>query len=92
MNNNNNSNNMNNTFGLIDILTLISFLAQMKNMNDDEFTSMKNNSIIKAVADEIDKLHKENDNIIEYLKSVSENEKCIVEKLDIIIKFLERGL
>ena len=41
-----NNNLNNNGFGFIDILTLISFMAQMKNMRDDEISNLKNNSII----------------------------------------------
>ena len=84
-------NNENNNYGFLDMLTLISFFAQMKNMNDDELTSIKNNSIIKAISNEIDKLHKENDDIIQGLKKIDNDEKTLLNKLDIIINIL-RGL
>ena len=83
-------NNVNNSFGLIDILTVISFMAQMKNMNDDEITNFKNSSIIKAVANEIDKLHKENDDIINHLKKIDKDEEKLLGRLDIIIDLLRR--
>jgi hypothetical protein len=86
-------NNINNNgFGLIDILTVISFMAQMKNMNDDEITNLKNSSIIKAVANEIDKLHKENDDIINHLKKIDKDEEKLLDRLDIIIDLLRRRL
>ena len=90
--NNNNNNINNNGFGLVDILTVISFMAQMKNMNDDEITNLKNNSIIQAVANEIDKLHKENDDIIKGLKTIGKDEEKLLKKLDMIIDILERRL
>ena len=92
-NNNNNNNNINNNgFGLIDILTVISFMAQIKNMNDDEITNLKNSSIIKAVANEIDKLHRENDDIINHLKKIDKDEEKSLDSLDIIIDLLRRRL
>lgn len=87
-----NNNVNNNGFGLIDILTVISFMAQMKNMNDDEITNLKNSSIIKAVANEIDKLHKENDDIINHLKKIDKDEEKLLDSLDIIIDLLRRRL
>jgi len=89
---NNNNNINNNGFGLIDILTVISFIAQMKNMNDDEITNLKNSSIIKAVANEIDKLHKENDDIINHLKKIDKDEEKLLDSLNIIIDLLRRRL
>ena len=88
----NNNNNINKNFDMLDMLSLISFIAQMKNMNDDEKAALKNNSIIKAVADEIDKLHKENDDIITYLKQIDNDEQKIVKRLDTLITLIERRL
>lgn len=88
--NNNNNNITDNSFGFIDILTVISFMAQMKNMSDDEITNLKNSSIIKAVANEINKLHKENDDIINNLKKIDKDEEKLLDKLDIIIDLLRR--
>ena len=90
MNNNNNNDINNSSFGFIDILTVISFMAQMKNMSDDEVTNLKNSSIIKAVANEIDKLHKENDDIINHLKKIDKDEEKLLGRLDIIIDLLRR--
>ena len=67
-------------------------MAQMKNMSDDDKAALKNNSIIKAISDEIDKLHKENDDIISYLKAVDNDEQKILHRLDTLIAILERRL
>lgn len=87
-----NNNNALRNFDILDILSLVSFMAQMKNMSDDERAALKNNSIIKAVADEIDKLHKENDDIIKYLKQVDKDEQKIINRLDTLIAIIERRL
>ena len=87
-----NNNTMSRNFDILDMLSLISFMAQMKNMSDDEREALKNNSIIRAVADEIDKLHKENDNIINNLEKVDKDEQEILKRLDKIIEILERRL
>jgi len=84
-----NNNNNNNGFDLLDILTAISFIAQMKNIKDDEIMNLKNNSIIQAVANEIDKLHRENDDIINNLKKIDKDEEKLLEKIDIIIDLLK---
>jgi len=87
-----NNNNTNKNFDILDMLSLISFMAQMKNMSDDDKAALKNNSIIKAISDEIDKLHKENDDIINYLKAVDNDEQKILRRLDTLITILERRL
>ena len=86
------NNNEQQSFNMLDMLSLISFMAQMKNMSDDDKTKLKNNSIIKAISDEIDKLHKENDDIINYLKAVDNDEQKILKRLDTLIAILERRL
>lgn len=83
-------NNINNQLNILDIFSIISFIAQMKNMKDDEITAIKNNSIIKAVANEIDKLHKENDDIINNLRTIDKDEQVLLQKLDEIIYLLRR--
>ena len=86
------NNNINRNFDILDLLSLISFLAQMKNMSDDEITALKNNKVIQEFANEVDKLHKENDDIINYLKRVDEDEQKIIKRLDSLITILERRL
>ena len=88
----NSNNNINRNFDILDFLSLISFFAQMKNMNDDDIAALKNNKVIQAVANEIDKLHKENDDIINYLKRVDDDEQKIIRRLDSLITILERRL
>lgn len=87
-----NNNNINRNFDILDFLSLISFFAQMKNMSDDEIAALKNNKVIQAVANEIDKLHKENDDIIKYLKQVDDDEQKIIKRLDTLITIIERRL
>ena len=85
---NNNLNNFNNMFGsldIIDIISIISFIAQIQNMKGDNFDKIKNNSVLKAVADEIDRLHKE-------LKQVDDDEQEILKRLDALIEIEKRRL
>ncbi len=85
---NNNLNNFNNMFGsldIIDIISIISFIAQIQNMKGDELDKIKSNSVLKVVADEIDRLHKE-------LKQVDDNEQEILKRLDTLIEIEKRRL
>ena len=59
MNNNNSNNN-----GLLDGITILGFIAQLQNIGDDKTQTEYIRKVIQAIADEIDKLHKENDIII----------------------------
>ena len=65
--NNYNLNNLNNktSFNILDIITILSFIAQIKNINDDKVQTNYIQKVIKAIADEIEKLHKENDIIMQ---------------------------
>jgi len=58
MNNNEQSN------VLLDGITIVGFLAQLKNIEDDKIQTSYIQQVIIAIANEIDKLHKENDIII----------------------------
>lgn len=49
---------------ILDLLNVFSLWAQIDNMNMDAKQSDYIRKVIKAIADEIDKLHKENDIII----------------------------
>lgn len=64
-------NNINN-FELLDLITIISFAAQLQNMEMDGKQTNFIHKVIKAIADEIDKLHQENDIIIEQLNRIEE--------------------
>lgn len=50
--------------GILDLLNVFSLWAQIDNMNMDKQQTEYIHKVIRAIADEIDKLHKENDIII----------------------------
>lgn len=50
--------------GVLDLLNVFSLWAQIDNMNMDKQQTEYIRKVIRAIADEIDKLHKENDIII----------------------------
>ena len=52
-------------FNILDDITILSFIAQIKNINDDKVQTNYIQKVIKAIADEIEKLHKENDIIMQ---------------------------
>lgn len=67
MNENNfNINNLKNktNFNILDIITILGFVAQINNIQDDKTQTEYIQKVIQAIADEIKKLHKENDIII----------------------------
>lgn len=61
---------MNEDFDLLDILTILSFCAQLKNIEEDKIEKDYIHTVIKRIGEEIDKLHQENDLIIEKLNKV----------------------
>ena len=73
-----NNNNNNNIFQDLDILSILSLLLQMKNIGDDKKSDFKNNVIIKAVGQELNKIHQENNEV--------------EEKLDELIKLQEETI
>lgn len=82
MNNNKNNNNNNSrrqleNLDMLDALSVISFMAQIQNIEEDNIETEFIHKVIKAIAEEINKLHKEND--------------IIMEKLDKISNYLEGG-
>jgi glycerol dehydrogenase-like iron-containing ADH family enzyme len=60
-----NLNNENQQFEMLDALNIVGFFAQLDNMSKDEQQSKYIQTVIQAIANEIEKLHKENDIIIE---------------------------
>lgn len=62
---NNNTNN-----SLLDSITILGFIAQLQNIGDDKFQTEYIRKVIQIIAEEIDKLHKENDEIIEQNKEI----------------------
>lgn len=65
-------NNINSSeeLGLLDIITIAGFLAQIDNMSKDEVQTNYIRVVIKAIANEIEKLHKENDIIMTQNKEI----------------------
>lgn len=51
--------------GFLDMITIAGFLAQIDNMSKDDVQNKYIHKVIKAIAVEIEKLHKENDVIME---------------------------
>ena len=80
MSNTSNLNNINNN-GLLDGITILGFIAQLQNIGDDKTQTEYIRKVIQAIADEIEKLHKENDIIIkqneEILKKINNLERKV---------------
>lgn len=64
--------NPNNGLEFLDIITIMGFLAQLKNLSKDEKYEQFIKKIILGLVQEIEKLHKENDEIIKKLDEVLE--------------------
>ena len=72
--------NNNNQFETLDVITIVSFLAQLQNMADDEKEKEYIHKVILAISNEITKLHEANDKleqkldeILQILKNKKEN-------------------
>lgn len=70
-------NNVKNGIENMDIVSLYSVYKQLENMALDDQQTKYIRTVIKAIADEIDKLHRENDIIME-------QNKKILDKIDIL--------
>lgn len=64
--------NNNQNFETLDLITLIGFIAQIQNMKIDAKEKDYIHDVIKAIADEIQKLHEENDRIESKLNKILE--------------------
>lgn len=64
--------NNNQNFETLDLITLIGFIAQIQNMKIDAEEKDYIHDVIKAIADEIQKLHEENDRIESKLNKILE--------------------
>jgi hypothetical protein len=51
-------------FALLDAITIVGFLAQLDNMEQDEKETQYIRTVIQAIANEIEKIHKDNEKII----------------------------
>ena len=60
----------NNNLNFVDILSLISFYMQVKNIDEDKKQTKYINDVILAINYEIQKLHEENDIIISEIKKL----------------------
>lgn len=64
--------NNNANLDLLDIITIISFAAQIDNMGMDGVQNKFIHKVIKSISNEIEKLHKENDIIMEQNEKILE--------------------
>ena len=70
------SNNANNimqeeqSFEFLDVLAIVSFMAQINNMNKDVKETQYIHKVIKTIGNEIAKLHYENDIIMEQNETI----------------------
>lgn len=86
------NNNMTQALQDIDLISLVSFFMQADNIKENNQQKQTNQLILQAIANEINKLHKENNDIINYLKRVDNDEQKIIRRLDGLITLLERRL
>ncbi len=86
------NNNMTQALQDIDLIGLASFFMQADNIKENNQQKQTNQLILQAIANEINKLHKENNDIINYLKRVDNDEQKIIRRLDGLITILERRL
>ena len=88
----NNNNNINQNLKDLDIIGLASFFMQADNIKDDNQQKMINQLILQAVAKEIEKLHKENDSIIDKLNKIEKDDNNCEKWLSNIYGLLSRRL
>ena len=86
------NNNANQMLQDIDLIGLASFFMQADNIKDNNQQKQINQLILQAIANEIDKLHKENDNIIEKLNRIEHDDKQCENYLKMIYHILDRRL
>ena len=76
----------------IDLIGLASFFMQADNIKDNNQQKQVNQLILKAIANEIEKLHKENNDIIEKLKKIEKDDSRCENYLGMIYHILDRRL
>lgn len=86
------NNNINQNLKDLDIIGLASFFMQADNIKDDNQQKIINQLILQAVAKEIEKLHKENDSIIDKLNKIEKDDKNCEKWLSNIYFLLSRRL
>ena len=58
-----NNNNNNNQFEILDLIAMISFVMQLQNIQLDDKQQNYIHNVIKTLAQQVEKLHKQNDRI-----------------------------
>ena len=76
----------------IDLIGLASFFMQADNIKDNNQQKQVNQLILQAIANEIEKLHKENNDIIEKLKKIEKDDNRCKDYLEMIYHILDRRL
>ena len=67
---NNNDNNKQENLDILDIITMLSFMAQIQNIKEDKVQNLWINKVIKTLFQEINKLHYENELLFKKLEEV----------------------
>jgi hypothetical protein len=83
MRNNGNNNGDGQQLEFLDILTIVSFCTQLSNMSQDEQQTTYINNVIKAISNEIEELHEENNIIIAQNKEIIDLIKNLQGKKDV---------
>lgn len=68
--NNNNNDNKQENLDMLDIITMLSFMAQIQNIKEDKAQNIWINKIIQTLFQEINKLHYENELLFKKLEEV----------------------
>lgn len=67
---NNNNDNEQENLDMLDIITMLSFIAQIQNMKEDRVQNLWINKVIKTLFQEVNKLHYENELLFKKLEEV----------------------
>ena len=67
---NNNNDNKQENLDMLDIITMLSFMAQIQNIKEDKAQNIWINKVIQTLFQEINKLHYENELLFKKLEEV----------------------
>lgn len=67
---NNNNDNKQENLDILDIITMLSFMAQIQNIKEDKAQNIWINKVIQTLFQEINKLHYENELLFKKLEEV----------------------
>ena len=67
---NNDNNNKQENLDILDIITMLSFMAQIQNIKEDKAQNIWINKVIQTLFQEINKLHYENELLFKKLEEV----------------------